>query len=803
MLSKGERFQNYHIEEILQHESMVDTYLVSDETQKKYILKCLKKDFAKDTTLSKTFVSQYVAQKKRVHDHLVSIHKVLRKENAVLIDYVEGQTLESYLEEGGKIEPLSSLKVMAQILDALNILHQKRVPHLEINSRNVMIEVLGDGRLRATLMDHGILHRVRSKKVPMSKHIWAYMSPEQITNPSSAKFRSDIYTAGALLFEMMSGQKMIMAENEEDTRTAIRQGKRPALKEAAPNVATSISLVIEQALQTNPVSRYPTIKAFNDALVRAVGQPLLEDLGGRQSSALDDMFFEPEEVKKKSEEEDSSEVYMRTSTASQKASKSSSGNKGRGGSSGDTDRIDPSPRAEADQGARAQGSPPPPPRDSASSEASSEQPQGEERGQGPSAERGTDAVHAIVESESPIAAEVLEHEIKYSIDGEVITLTHAAEDWAEVHVHAKHSPFRNKRWLLLAMLAGIMLGAFLYYKAQTRVLFIDLEGTPQWGQVQAFWNQAPLKRSDSNIEMSDVEQGEHTLYVKGGVYRGDQCTRCCWERSFQVNVPMGVTSLFQKYSLKGEQGFPACPTVEAGYKFALIPKGEFMMGLDISAPDREEDERLHRVEVSQEFMMGESEVTQELYQLVMAANPSKLKKPEKPVDSVSWLDAVQFCNRLSILEGLKPCYKLDRSYVHWPAGITCDGYRLPTEAEWEYAARAEKNTAYSLGDDPEQMWYSKNSRGSQDVKKKGSNTWGLFDMSGNVAEWVWDYYGDYITRDFRDPKGPIEGKYRVFRGGDWRHLAIMSRVYNREEAHPERRSGYIGFRIVQRRAQEP
>jgi formylglycine-generating enzyme len=163
---------------------------------------------------------------------------------------------------------------------------------------------------------------------------------------------------------------------------------------------------------------------------------------------------------------------------------------------------------------------------------------------------------------------------------------------------------------------------------------------------------------------------------------------------------------------------------------------------------------------------------------------------------VSWADAVVFCNELSRAEGLEPVYRIygDRIKVSWEH----NGWRLPTEAEWEYAARAGEEMLYAGGNELDDVgWYAKNSRGqAHAVGQKRPNSWGLYDMSGNVWEWCWDWYGSYSSAKKEAPKGPEEGQERVFRGGSWFNYESFARVAYRNAHQPSFVNPDLGFRAV-------
>jgi formylglycine-generating enzyme required for sulfatase activity len=243
-------------------------------------------------------------------------------------------------------------------------------------------------------------------------------------------------------------------------------------------------------------------------------------------------------------------------------------------------------------------------------------------------------------------------------------------------------------------------------------------------------------------------------------------------------------------------------TNSIGMKLALIPAGEFLMGspdsdngaLDNGALDYEKPQ--HRVEITTPFCLGVYPVTQEEYEKVVGTNPSHFKgEAKRPVEKVTWFDAVEFCNRLSEQEDLEPFYRKDGDTVSIIGG---NGYRLPTEAEWEYACRAGTTTPWSCGDDEALLggfaWYEAPGNETHPVGLKQPNPWGLCDMHGNVWEWCWDWYGKYESGSVTDPLGPEDGNRRVLCGGSFGRNAWYLRSAFRSFVRPTDRGLNVGFR---------
>ncbi len=252
-------------------------------------------------------------------------------------------------------------------------------------------------------------------------------------------------------------------------------------------------------------------------------------------------------------------------------------------------------------------------------------------------------------------------------------------------------------------------------------------------------------------------------------------------------------------------------TTRFGMQLVLIPRGEYYMGSSSSDPHAGKDEELHTVVISHSFYMQRHEVTVFEWRVLLGESPERFPtNPDAttPVESVTWLQAVTFCNSLSEREGLPSVYAFEEE--QWSVvDLHNGGYRLPTEAEWEYACRAGTVSRYWQGE----LLTSKDAnfdarKPLPDTPRASSpgepvpvgsyppNPWGLFDMHGNVAEWCWDYYAEDYPESATDPVGPPSGAMRVYRGGSWFNSALFCRTATRNRLPEDAQRDFVGFRVV-------
>ena len=267
---------------------------------------------------------------------------------------------------------------------------------------------------------------------------------------------------------------------------------------------------------------------------------------------------------------------------------------------------------------------------------------------------------------------------------------------------------------------------------------------------------------------------------------------------------------------------PAEVAEDIAERMVQIEAGSFQMGTPDDDPERDADETWHEVTISRPFLLARTEVTQEQYGAVVREQPLRkgfqgvsLEGPDLPVAGVSWYDAVRFCNELSALAGLDEAYQVEGRRVAQVEGST--GYRLPTEAEWEYAARADAWQRYGALDDPAQLCTVANVAdlqaeqqlrhrmaapcddgfaGPAPVGSLGAGPRGLHDMMGNVWEWTWDGYAGLDGDPVTDPAQSVEVAQRIARGGSWWDEPFCLRAATRESLRPGARRKDLGFRVA-------
>jgi len=351
-----------------------------------------------------------------------------------------------------------------------------------------------------------------------------------------------------------------------------------------------------------------------------------------------------------------------------------------------------------------------------------------------------------------------------------------------------------------------------------------------WGQVEAptFSVAAGAVDAGTTVTITCSTSGSSIYYTTDGSTPTSSST--AYSTPVTINAAMTLKAIAVKSGMTDSAVASVAYSIWDSTGFVKINAGSFQMG---SNKGYDFNKPVHNVTISKTYYMSDHEVTQAEYQAVMGSNPSYFNgtsgkeaatgeiQDNRPVENVSWYMAIVYCNKKSITDGLKPCYKINgktnpadwgdiptSSDTRWDA-VTCEfsknGYRLPTEAEWEYAARAGDtavdeltwsgtNNFSSLNT---YAWYAIYSlEKTHEVKKatNGANAWNLYDMSGNVCEWCWDRYSAYTAGDVTDPTGDTSGD-PVFRGGAWNSESKFCAVSCRLRYTPYKQFDHLGFRL--------
>ena len=307
-----------------------------------------------------------------------------------------------------------------------------------------------------------------------------------------------------------------------------------------------------------------------------------------------------------------------------------------------------------------------------------------------------------------------------------------------------------------------------------------------------------MVRGNNGVVRITLPVGQHSYIVASDGYESEEGTvklKASAPSNLQIQLSKEVVAAIPTVNEVAQQASSSSSSVSFGGNTISIPvkngisidmvkveAGTFMMGATSEMKKPYTDEKpVHQVTLTNDYYMGKYEVTQALWQAVMGSNPSKFKSRNLPVEQVSWDDCQEFINKLNSITGRR--------------------FRLPTEAEWEYAARGgKKSKGYQYSGSSkmsEVAWYTANSGSkTHPVGKKQANELGLYDMTGNVLEWCQDWYGSYVSSSQTNPTGAFSGFFRVFRGGSWYGNAGNCRSSCRDSYNPDNRNFDLGLRLV-------
>ncbi len=711
------------------------------------------------------------------HTNVVTAYSALRLGESLVLamQYVEGLDLARLVAARGPLPVVQASNYVHQAAKGLQHAHEHGMVHRDIKPSNLMLAREGN-RAVIKVLDFG-LAKVRSEdstdgtltcegQMLGTPH---FIAPEQISNARRADIRADIYSLGCTLYYLLTGGPPFQGDSLYDILQAHHSMDAKPLNLARPEVPVELAALVAKMMAKEPRRRFQEPKDVAHALTP---------------------FFKKGDV-----------AFM-------------------------------SPGVEISQDGQT-GSSRPMPRVASA----------------PTLLETNDA-GSTARSKKAAEPSAPETEWKSLIDlGE----TEPSRDEKPAIGHTRRPPWLWPSVAVGVLLLGLLVAWGVVIRIKTANGTVELVNLPKDAEVFVNDKEASVTwPGGGKPAVITVEAGQHKVKVKkdgievygeevaiqaGGSERlavrlirpsesrrtngatGDHTVSSDLPRTRETTVDPGVpTASDPPHIVTGNADSKSRPpeflTTRIGQiKLKLIPDGRFLMGSPDSDKDANDDEKpAHWVRITRAFYLGTTEVTQAQFQAVTGRNPSARKESiDLPVENVSWNGAIAFCNELSAKEGLKPYYQVKGELVTVPDWKAA-GYRLPTEAEWEYACRAGTPFRFSFGDDDLRLpvrqltlgkhgWFHGNyleGWWSHPVGEKQANSFGLYDMHGNVWEWCWDGYDGHYYADSppEDPQGPGLFTERVTRGGCWNDGPRAVRAAYRSGRPRNDRAGTQGFRVA-------
>ena len=740
------------------------------------------------------FLREVQSAAKLQHRNIVSAYSAVRLGESIVLamEYIDGEDLAKMVKSRGPLPVVHACYFIYQAALGLQHAHERGMVHRDIKPANLIfategkkgvVKVLDFGLAKVTSegqADSGLTREGQMLGTP------DYIAPEQIRDAQSADIRADIYSLGCTFYYLLTGGPPFRGEHLWDLYQAHFSMDASPLNLVRPEVPVELAAVVAKMMAKEPRRRFQT--------------------PGEVAQALTPFF-----------------------------------KKGSAPVKGATTEISQAGEPEAKQPMRGAVSVPPRPAVERAPAPVSEARKPGPRQQGSILEglidlRQTEPLFdTILDTPGPVAVPEASRQ--------------TPRPWSTTV--EKLSRFGPRVWWAAAgvlLLGLVVASAAVVLRVKTANGTIVLENVPENAVVEVDGDRITVTPTVGEPLKIDAPAGKHGLVVRRGnlVLLVESVTLEAGKPfkhklTARLEPPVierpGKIDLSPNTTQRSDPGPPVKTpssqdsiTNSIGMTLKLIPAGEFMMGSPGNDKDAGIEEKpQHRVRISKSFYLGVYEVTQA--QFKMENNPSAFSPngdgkdkvagqstDQYPAEGVSWFDAVLFCNKLSAKEGRRPFYEIDDKDVRVP-DWNGPGYRLPTEAEWEYACRANASTPtrYSFGDDAAQLgeygWFQFNSSRPHPVGRKKPNGFGLHDMHGNVSEWCWDWYGEGYYKQSRedDPTGPAPalapGLWRLIRGGSSdfgpnlvraasRNWGEPSAPYKNGDGSPVYRDMHVGFRLA-------
>jgi len=780
------------------------------------------------------------------HPNIVTAYSAFRAGESVVfaMEYVEGHDLAQLVKGNGPLSVAHSCNFVYQAAQGLQYAHEQGMVHRDIKPSNLIlarqgkrpvVKVLDFGLAKATRegpVDKGLTHEGQMLGTP------DYIAPEQSVDAHKADTRADIYSLGCTLYYLLTGRPPFQGASLYEVLQAHHSMEATPLNLVRPEVPWELAAVVGKMMAKEPMRRYQT--------------------PGEVAQAIKP-FFKAGDAGSTGPKIESSPVGLRTAVEPATQAATSLPPAARLRSAGKT--VEPAQAESIWQDLLLIEEREPVPASlpaAAGARGSSHLPW-----QwlvtvagvllfGLSIAWAT-GVLKIKTKAGVIVLENVPENAVVVVDGGKVTVTPVDGQPVEIEAQPGKHTVTVKRGENVLLGESVTIESGKAFKLTVRRLPLNdstllLENVPPDAVVQVDGDGVELSSAAGRPLKIDAQAGTHMVVVK----RGDDvllAERVTFESGRQLTISVRVKEApgpqpplqpAPAAALVAQPGSPArsvgaaerpkassaarVPTQRpvvawtsrsTGMTFVRIEGGEFLMGSPDTDKDAKDDEKpQHNVQLGP-FYLGVTEVTQQEYWDVMGTNPSHFVSPggvgnqiarrssdQYPVEQVQWREAIAFCNALSQRDGLAPYYEIGTQDVSVTARQS-DGYRLPTEAEWEFACRAGAETRYFFGEDPAEVvkyaWHSGNSEGrTHPVRQKLPNALGLYDMLGNVWEWCWDRYQDnyYALSPARDPRGPSHALRRAVRGGAWFPDSWYCRPAVRYGTPPGDRGTSVGFRVA-------
>ena len=769
---------SYVIEGKLGSGGMAAVYLAHEiALDRKVAIKVLPQAFLRDEDFVTRFKREAQVSANLEHPNIVRIYKISEEENLCyfVMSYIPGGSIGDKLKEQGALSVDDIVRWGSEVCSALAYAHERDIIHRDLKPDNIMLDAHG----RAILTDYGIARAAMGTRLTQTGAVIGtprYMSPEQARG-GQLDGRSDIYSMGVLLYQMATGSLPFQATDAASLMYMhVHETPEPPDVRNA-EVPDWLRDIILKCLAKNPDDRFATADELGNALAghrkpiltetRADEEPKKSRKGLYIAFAAVLVLIVVAGIvwmqmqQKKAAEQKQERLAQQSVTAPEQAERAESVNK---------DDL-------AYQQAQMMNT---------------------KQSYATYLKLYPDGAH-IDEVKAQIAA----------LEKQELEKQQAENDRIEQQRRDRQAQAERDRKAEEAQRA-----AGQKQKDDTAFQQAQMVNTEQSYETYLTLYPEGVHAQEARTKIGEIgarETEQQKRQAEGVAQKDDQA----FQVALNTNTPESYNSYLISYPA-GRHNSEAAAKIASfkqnavfddkvklglsAYSIRLISikAGNFLMGAENGGSD---EKPVHTVSLDA-FGMSETEITQAQYNAIMGSNPAYNKEFENnPVERVTWFDAITFCNKLSAKLDLESCYNLTTG----ECDMTKNGFRLPTEAEWEYACRSETGSDYFTGDGPRALvgagWFTANSgEKSQRVARKTASGWGLYDMHGNIWEWCNDRYDKnyYASSPEKNPTGPSSGTDRVIRGGSWIENAKGCRSARRRNFDPQKDYSDIGFRIVRR-----